>query len=171
MNRIARSIALVTAIAVTVPGFLSTLAAAGASLDGIVQIPCDPSRLSEVAAVRLQPVAGGSATTVVVDPATGKFVAEDLAEGEYKLVAVGLEGDPMGTGSLSVTAGDNTIILTLEPPGCVASDAAVEGAADTPAAGGKAGLKDWQLTLIYVGAVGAVILALSDDDEEPASPF
>jgi len=166
MNRVARTIALVTVIAVAFPGFPSTRAATGANLQGIVQIPCDPSRLSEVAAVRLQPASGGSATTVVVDPSTGRFVGRELAEGKYELVALGADGEPLMQEStkVSLDAGPNTVILALEPAGC--GEPGQEGGGVS-----KGGLKDWQLTLIYFGVVGAVILALSDDDEEPASPF
>jgi hypothetical protein len=78
----------------------------------------------------------------------------------------------------------------MQPPGCGEQDSDLDGVADTvdscpnspagtavgidgcPSQGEKkGGLKAWHLSLIYIGVVGAVVLALYDDDEEPASPF
>jgi hypothetical protein len=159
MYRILRTTAVVTMIAVVFQCFLPALAATGPTLEGIVQIPCDPSRVSEVASVRMQPVSGETAATVAVDPSTGAFLSPELTEGEYELTAIGADGNPLAFEPTKVllASGANKVVLSLEPPGC----------GENPDA--KNGLKDWHLTLIYVGVVAAIILAL-DDDESPGSP-
>jgi hypothetical protein len=169
-----RTIALVTVIVMALSGLPATWAETGATLEGFVRIPCDPSRLSEVAAVRVQPASGGSATTVDVDPSTGRFVAQGLTEGTYELIALDAEGQPLNQKSttLVLETGPNPVVLNLEPAGCGQASPQGDGTSGAGAAGGQRSLKDWQLTLIYFGVVGVVILALSDDeDEEPASPF
>ena len=167
MNWISRTTAVVTLVAVVFHGSLSTLAATGATIEGTVEVPCDPSRVSEVAFVLVQPVSGGSPLTVDVDPSTGKFHSPEWAEGEYELVAIGLDGLPLTPEPTRVGLqnGPNAVVLSLQPPGC---DEPAEGEKKP---GEKGGLKAWQLTLIYVGVVGVAILALYNDDEEQASPF
>jgi hypothetical protein len=170
-----RTIALLIVIVLVLPGLPTTRAETGATLEGFVRIPCDPSRLSEVVAVRVQPRSGDSATTLPVDPSTGRFVGQGLSEGEYELVALDSEGQPLNQKSttLLLESGPNAVVLTLEPAGCgEPASQQGSGASGAGTSGAKRSLKDWQLTLIYFGVVGAVILALNyDEDEEPASPF
>ena len=167
MNWISRTTAVATLVAVVIHGSLSPLAATGATIDGTVEVPCDPSRVSEVALVIVQPVSGGSPLTVDVDPSTGEFHSSEWKEGEYDLVAIGADGQPLTPDPTRVVLqnGRNAVVLSLQPPGC---EKTAEGEQQP---GEKGGLKAWQLSLIYVGVVGAVILALYNDDEEQASPF
>jgi hypothetical protein len=183
-------------IAVVFHCSLSTSAATGATIEGIVEIPCDPSRVSEVASVQIRPVSGGSATAVTVDSSTGKFVVPELTEGEYELIAIDADGKPLSPEPkrLLLSNGLNTVILSMQPPGCDERDSDRDGVSDAmdscpnsppgtavgtdgcplqgkQNSGQKGGLKDWHLTLIYFGVVGAIVIALDDDDEDPASPF
>lgn len=165
MIRSSRTISVLAAIALMLQLSLPAWAAPGATLEGTVKIPCDPSRLGDVASVMIRPVSGGAASTVVVDPATGGFSGSELSEGAYELVVVGVDGVPLSPEptALSIVDGPNEVVLTLQPPGC--------GEPGSESARGK-GLEDWQFTLIYVGAVGAIAALLNfDEDEAPASPF
>jgi hypothetical protein len=171
MRLIVRATAVATMIAMTFHGSLPALAST-ATLQGTVETPCDPSRVGDVVAVQMRPVSGGSVATAVVDPSTGKFVIADLTAGEYELLAIGADGQPLSpeTKRLTLVDGPNPVVLSLQPPGCGEQVSDGDGGKK---AGGGAALETWQLTLIYVGVVGAVILALDalDDDEDPASPF
>jgi hypothetical protein len=171
MYRISRTTAVATIVAVVFHGSLSTLAAPEATIKGTVEVPCDPSRVSEVAVVYIRPVSGGAVATVVVDSTTGKFHGAGFTEGEYEFIVIGTDGKPLSPEptKLVLQEGLNAVVLSMQPPGCGEQEADPGQSATTPRE--KDGLKDWQLTLIYVGVVGGVILALSDDDEEPASPF
>ena len=163
MYRISRMSAVVTMIAVVFHCSLPTLAAPEATIEGTVEVPCDPSRIGEVASVQIRPVSGGSTTTVAVDSSTGAFVSPGLAEGEYELIAIGADGKRLSPEPkrLSVHDGLNSVVLSMQPSGCGEQE-------KTP--GAKGGLKQWQVTLIYLGVIGAVVFALNDD-EDPASPF
>jgi hypothetical protein len=146
---------------------LSTLAATEATVVGTVEVPCDPSRVSEVALVHIRPVSGEAVTTVTVDSSTGKFRSPGFTAGEYEFIVIGADGKPLSPEPtrLVLVDGLNSVVLSMQPPGC-----GEQGSG--PAQGEKKdGLKAWHLTLIYVGVVGAIILALHDDDEEQASPF
>ena len=194
MYWIPRTTAVLTMIAMVFHYSLPTLAAT-ATIEGTVEVPCDPSRVSEVAVVQIRPVSGGSAATVAVDSSTGTFLIEDLTEGEYELIAIDADGQPLSPEPkrLTLLEGSNPVLLSMQPPGCGEQDSDRDGVSDavdscpnTPPGtavgvdgcpsqgkkkpGGKGGLKDWHITLIYFGVVGAVIVAL-DDDEDPASPF
>ena len=194
MNWIPRSTAVLTIFAVIFHSSFLSLAANGATIEGVVKIPCDPSRVSDVAIVQIRPVVEGAVTSVAVDPSNGTFVGSGLAEGEYELFAIGTDGKPLSPEpqKLLLKDGPNTVILSMQPPGCGEQDSDFDGVADSldscpdsprgTAVGtdgcalpGKAKsgrpLKDWQVSLIYFGVVGGVILALDDDDEEPATPF
>lgn len=162
MNRIADTTAVVAMIVLIFHGFVPTAAQTEATIEGVVETPCDPSRRTEIASVRIRPVSGGSATTVAVDPSTGAFRSSALTASEHELTAIGVDGKPLSVEPtrLPLSEGPNRVLLSLQPPECGEQE---EG-------GGKTGLKNWQLTLIYFGAIGAVILVVSDD-EEPASPF
>ena len=165
MYWISRTTAAVTMVAVVFHCSLSTLAVTDATIEGTVAVPCDPSRVSEIASVQIRPVSGEPAATVDVDSSTGKFHSAGLTEGEYE------------------------VIVSMQPPGCGEQDSDLDGIPDTvdscpnsppgtavgidgcpsqdgKKSGKKDGLKDWHLTLIYVGVVGAIILALDDDDRE-----
>ncbi len=165
MYSIPRTTAAVTMIALVLHGSLPALAATGATIEGTVQVPSDPSRVSEVASVRIRPVSGGAAATVTVDPSTGAFRGPGLTEGEYELVAIGTDGEPLSPEPkrLLLRNGLNRVALSMQPPG--SSDP--QGAKKPRK---KARLKNWHLTLIYVGVVAVIILALEDDDEDRASP-
>jgi hypothetical protein len=159
-------------VAMVFHGSPALLAETEATIYGTVEIPCDPSRIREVALVYIRPVSGEGMTTVVVDPSTGEFRGSGFTAGEYEFVVIGEDGQPLvpEPTKLTVAEGMNSVILTMEPPGC--GEEGTDPAAGEGQPGKKQGLKDWQLTLIYVGVVGAVIFALSqdDDDERPASP-
>jgi hypothetical protein len=195
MHWILRTTALVTATAVVFHCSLPALAQAEATIEGTVKIPCDPPRVREVTSVEIRPVSGGSATTVAVDSSTGTFRGSGLTEGEYELMAFDAEGLPLSREPkrLLLSAGTNTVVLSMEPPGCGDPDFDRDGVPDSRDAcpttppgmvvgadgclveesAGSGGLKDWHLTLIYVGAVGVAVLLLNDDDDDeaPASPF
>jgi hypothetical protein len=168
MNRISRTIAVVAMVAVLFHGSVSTLAAE-TTIDGIVEVPCDPSRVSEVAFVLVRPVSGESVTTVIVDSSTGRFRESGFTPGDYDFVVIGMDGKPLvpEPTKLEVVEGLNAVVLTMQPPGC--GEQGSVGAPGEEKPGEKKSLKDWQLSLIYVGVVGAIILALYDDDDEPAS--
>ena len=195
MYWIPRMTAVVTMSVVVFHCSLPTLAATGATIEGTVKIPCDPSRVSEVASVQMRPLSGGSAATVAVDASTGTFLGSGLTEGEYELIAIGADGKPMSPEPkrLLLHNGSNMVVLSMQPPGCGEQDSdrdgvsdAMDSCPDSPPGtavgtdgcplqgknkhGEKRVLKDWHLTLIYFGVVGAVILAVNDDDD-PASPF
>ena len=93
-----------------------------------------------------------------------------------------------------LSSGVNTVVLSMQPPGCGEQDLDRDGVPDAVDScpmsppgtavgadgcplqgeeppGNKRGLKDWHITLIYLGVVGVIVLALDGDDEEPASPF
>jgi hypothetical protein len=194
MYWILRTTAVVTLIALVFHCSLSTLAATGATIEGTVQTPCDPSKVSEVGSVRIQPVSGGAATTVAVDPSTGKFLVSELTEGQYELIAIGADGEPLSPEpqKLLLREGSNKIILSMRPPGCVEQDSDGDGISDEfdacpdsppgtevgadgcPLKGTtepvkKKVLEDWKITLIYFGVVGVVAFALGDG-EDGASP-
>jgi hypothetical protein len=183
-------------IAVVFHCSLTTLAVEEATIEGTVQVPCDPSRVSDIALVQIWTVSGELAATVEVDSSTGMFRGAGLTEGEYEVIAIGADGEPLSPKpmSLLLRAGPNTVVLSMQPPGCGEQDSDFDGVPDAmdscPSSppgtavgtdgcssegerkpGKKDGLKAWQLTLIYVGVVGVIILALYDDDEERASPF
>ena len=174
MHRTPRSTAVAASIALLIHVALPALAATGATIEGTVQIPCDPSMVGEVVLVQVRAVSGGSLTTIPVDAETGTFRSPELTEGEYELLALGADGKPLTPEpkKLLLGAGVNEILVSLRPPGC--------GEQVTDSAGGrekkfyknKKGLKDWQLTLIYVGVVTGIVLAVDNeaDDEESASP-
>ena len=171
MYRIARSTAVLTMVAVVLHCSLPALAASEARIDGTVEVPCDPSRVAEVALVHIRPVSGDAVTTVLVDPTTGKFNAQGLTDGEYDFIVIGGDGEPLTPEPtrLVVHGGVNAVVLSMEPPGC--GEQASEGVPAGTTPGEKKRLKDWQLSLIYVGVVGVLILAMQDDDDErPASP-
>lgn len=165
---IPRTIAVVTVIALVFHGSLPTLAANGATIEGTVKILCDPARLSEVASVQIRPVSGGPATTIAVDSSTGAFLSPGLTEGEYELIVIGTDGNPMSPEPerFLLRGGVNTVVLSVQPPGCGEQDADPLQGEKKP--GKKRSLKDWHLTLIYAGVVAAVVLAVSDD-EDPAT--
>ena len=197
MYWISRTVSIVTVVALVFYCSFPALAVTETTIEGTVKIPCDPSRVSDVAAVQICAVSEGSIETVIVDPSTGAFRVSNLTEGEYKLVVIGIDGKPLSPEPMTslIREGLNTIVLTMQPPGCGEPDSDLDGVPDTVDAcpdtpsgtavgadgcpspdgeqsGKKAGPKDWHLTLIYVGVVAAVILALDDDDvERPASPF
>ncbi len=191
MYWISRTTAVVTMVAVVFHCSLSTLAVTEATIEGTVAVPCDPSRVSEIASVQIRPVSGEPAATVDVDSSTGKFHSAGLTEGEYEVIAIGADGKPLSPKpmSLLLRAGSNTVVLSMQPPGCGEPDSDLDGVPDTvdscpdtpsgttvgtdgcpsqdgKKSGKKDGLKDWHLTLIYVGVVGAIIFALDDDDRE-----
>jgi hypothetical protein len=193
MYGVSRTIAVMTTVAVVFSGSLPTLAAAEATIEGTVKVPCDPSRVSDIALVHLRPVAGGTTKTVLVDSSTGEFSESGLTEGEYEVVAIGGDGKPLSPEpmSLQLVAGTNTVVLSMQPPGCGEQDSDLDGVPDAadacpdtptgtavgtdgcPSTGGKKpGPKPWKLSLIYAGVVAGLILVLyDDDDEEQASPF
>jgi hypothetical protein len=196
MSWIPRTFSVFVIIAVVVHCSLPAVAANGATIQGTVKTPCDPSRASDVVSVQIRRVPGGSAATAVVDSSTGAFRLSGLTEGEYELIAIGTDGEPLSPEpkKLVLVSGLNTIVLSMQPPGCGDQDAdgdgvpdALDSCPDTPPGeavgtdgcpvqggkrpGGKRGLKDWQVTLVYLGAIGAIVLALDAIDEEEASPF
>jgi hypothetical protein len=164
-----RTTAAVTMIAMVLHCSLPALAATGVRLEGTVEIACDPSRVSDVTSVQIQPVSRGAAVTVAVDPLTGKFSSPELTEGEYELTAIGADGKPLSPEpkKLLLRNGLNEVVLSMQPPGCVAQGS--DGEVQSGEKPGNKDVKNWHLTLIYLGVVGAVILLLSDD-EDPASP-
>jgi hypothetical protein len=178
MHRVLRATALVTVIAMVAQLSVPALAANEVTVEGTVQIPCDPSLVSEVALIQLRPVSGGTGRTVPVDSSTGKFDIPDLTEGEYELIAIGVDGQPLSPEAKKLTlgAGSNQVVLSFDPPGC--GEPVAEGD-EAPDAEGKkkprrkSGLKDWHLTLMYFGVVTAAALILydDDDDEDQASPM
>lgn len=159
-----RTTAVATTIAVMVHCLLPAWAATEATIEGTLKMPCDPSRVSEVASVQVRPVSEGSPATVPVDPTTGEFRIPGLTEGEYDLVVIGSDGMPLSPEPerLVLRAGVNKVVFSLEPPGCGETEPTREKKKD--------GLEDWHLTLIYFGVVGAAVIAL-DNDEKRASPF
>ena len=193
MHWASRTTAVVTMVAVVFQFSLSPLAATEeARIEGTVTVPCDPSRVSGIASLVIRPVSGEPPAIAEVDPSTGEFRIAGMTEGEYEVIAIGADGTPLSPNpmSLLLIAGLNTVVLSMQPPGCGGQDSDLDGVPDTSdscpdsppgtavgtdgcAGEGKKkdGLKAWQLTLIYVGVVGAVILALYNDDEEQASPF
>jgi hypothetical protein len=174
MHRIPRTTAVATMIALAVHCCLPALATDGATIEGTVQTPCDPSKVGEVASVQIQPVDGGSATTVPVDPSNGSFALGSVTEGEYELIAIGVDGEPLSLEPMkfTVVGGLNKVFLTMRPPGC--DEQEPDRGKQKPRKGKKDGLENWQITLIYFGVVGLVALALDDDDddddEQQASP-
>ena len=188
-------------LAVVLYSLAPVLAATAAAIEGTVTIRCDPSKIGEVASVQIWPVAGGATTTVPVDSTTGAFRVAEIAEGQYELVAMGVDGDPLSPEAkrFVLTTGLNKVFLSIRPPGCEEQDADGDGVADAadscpdtppgtavgtdgcPTQGGKKARKrdpipDWQVTLMYFGVVGVVAVVLdsdsdSDDDEAPASPM
>jgi hypothetical protein len=196
MYWISPTTAVVTVVALALQCSLPTLAATGATIEGTVEIPCNPSRVSEVISVQIRSVSGESASTVAVDSPDGTFRISGLEEGEYELIAIGVDGKPLSPEPkrLLVSNGLNTVVLSMQPPGCGEQDSDRDGVPDSMDScpesppgtavgddgcpledqkkpGGKRGLKDWQITLIYVGVVGLIVLAVGTDDEEPASEF
>jgi hypothetical protein len=165
MIRSSRATAILATIALVFQLSLPAWAAPGTTLEGTVQIPCDPSRLDEVASVLIRPVSGGADAIAAVDPATGEFSAADLTAGVYELVVIGTDGVPLSPEptNLAIVEGPNQVALNLQPPGC--------GEQDAESVQGK-GLKDWHVALIYFGGLGALAALLTVDSEEsPASPF
>lgn len=165
MQRISHMTALTTVIALVFYCSVPSLAAPGATLEGTVKTPCDPSRVSDVVALRVQPVSGGPVTTVVIDASTGAFASPELDPGEYEITSIGVDGAPLSAEPtrLTLVEGVNPIVLSLNPPGC--------GEPEAPATGKKGSIKGWQASLIYLGVVAGAVVLLSNDDEEPASPF
>jgi hypothetical protein len=197
MYWISRTVSVVTAVALVSYCSFPALALTETTIEGTVKIPCDPSRLSDVAAVQIWSVSEGSIETVIVDSSTGAFRSSNLTEGEYKLIVIGADGKPLSPEPMTslVREGLNTIVLTMQPPGCGEPDSDLDGVPDTvdscpdtssgtavgadgcpsqdgEKSGKKDGPKGWHLTLIYIGVVAAVILVLDDDDgERPATAF
>jgi hypothetical protein len=191
MYWVPRTIAVATVLAVVFYSSVPALAAPGATITGTVEIPCDPSRVSEVVSVQIRPVPDGPVVTAAVDAPSGRFLKSGLTEGEYDFMVIGADGDPLSPEPkrLQLREGWNEVILSMQPPGCGEQDLDRDGVPDSvdscPTSppgtvvgkdgclvqGEQGGLKDWQLTLIYVGVVGAAILVLDLGDEEPASPF
>lgn len=166
MHRNSRMTTVVTLIAVAAYGLLPALAAGEVSVRGTVEIPCDPSRLGEVVSVSIRLVPDGTPVTVPVDPETGVFGAKRLTPGEYELFALDADGQPLSPEPLrlGLAEGVNAVKLELSPPGCE------EQAQDEPLKKRRnKRLEDWQITLIYFGAIGALAIAL--DDEDSASPM
>lgn len=174
MHRTSRSTAMLALIALVVPGLLPALATTTATIEGTVQIPCDPSMVGEVVSVQVRPVGGGSVTTIPVDPSSGTFRSPELTEGEYELLALGADGEPLTPEpkKLLLGAGVNQILVSLRPPGCVEQGADPAGGRKKKFYKNKKGPKDWKLTLLYVGAITAIVLAVDNEasDEESASP-
>jgi hypothetical protein len=198
MNRTPRIAATATMVALVLHGFVPGWASTGASIEGSVQIPCDPSRVAQVAVVQIRPVAGGAVTTLTVDSSTGEFATAEVPEGEYDVFAIGTDGQPLSREPkrLVLASGPNKVFLTFQPPGCGEPDSDYDGVPDaadacpdsprgaevgtdgcpTPGkkgSGRKSGLEDWQMSLIYFGVVGVIAVAVAnddDDDEDPASP-
>jgi hypothetical protein len=194
-NRIPSATAIATTIALLLHVSLPALASTETTLEGTIETPCDPARVADVAFLHIRPVAGGAPDTVPVDSSTGAFVVTGLTAGEYELVALGSDGRPVSTktASVQIQEGANRVALSMEPPGCGQPDADGDGVPDaadacpdsppgtavgtdgcaaqggTKTGGREGGLADWHITLIYFGVIGAIILAL-DDDEGPASP-
>lgn len=175
MHREFRTTALATTIAVLFQLAVPALAA-NATLEGTVELPCDPARVGEVAVIQLRPASGGPGRTADVDSSTGKFVIPDLTEGEYTLFAIGVDGQSMSPEpkKLTLAAGSNQIVLSFEPPGC-GERAEAQDIEGKKKARGKSGLKDWHLTVMYFGVVTAIALVVynddDDDDEDSASPM
>lgn len=173
MHGTRRAAATLAVLAMVVQGLLPALAAEAATIKGTVQIPCDPSMVAEVVSVYVMPEAGGSVTMIPVDPSTGEFVSTDLVEGTYELLPLGADGQPLvpEAKELVLVAGANEIIVSIEPPGCGEQVADPAGEQGTQPPKTKKGLKDWQLSLIYVGVVIAIVLAVdTDSDDDPVSP-
>lgn len=165
-----RTNALVTALAVLLQGSIASFAADGATLEGRVEVPCDPSRVSEVAAVRIRPAEGGAPITVPVYGESGDFLGAGMSAGEYVLDAIDADGNALTPEPkrLVLQEGANQVVLSFEPPGC---DETAGDAKPGPPQGRRGGFPEWKLSLIYVGAVGALALALDDRGDEPISPF
>jgi hypothetical protein len=170
MSGTRRKTATLALLGLVFQGLLPAMAANPATLEGTVQIPCDPSMVGDVASVYMRALSGGAITTIPVDPETGAFRSPELTEGEYEVFAMGLDGLPLTPEpkKLVLVAGANQIVVSIRPPGCD------EQAADPGKKAGKnrKGLEDWKMTLIYAGAITAIVLAVDTDaEEEPASPF
>ncbi|MBT8403563.1 MAG: hypothetical protein KJP18_06880 [Gemmatimonadetes bacterium] len=165
MIRSSRATAVLATIALVFQLSLPAWGAPGTTLEGTVRIPCDPSRLGEVASVLIRPASGGADVISAVDPATGGFSGADMTAGVYELVVIGTDGVPLSPEptNLAIVEGPNEVVLNLQPPGC--------GEQGSESAQGK-GLKDWHVALIYFGALGALAALLTVDSEEgSASPF
>lgn len=173
MHGTRRAAAALAVLAMVFQGLLPALAAESATVKGTVQIPCDPSMVAEVISIYVKPESGGSVTMIPVDPSTGEFLGTELVEGTYELLPLGADGQPLvpEPKQLVLAAGDNEIVVSIEPPGCGEQAADPAGEQDTKLPKTKKGLKDWQLSLIYVGVVIAIVLAVDTNaDDEPVSP-
>lgn len=175
MSGTRRTTATLALLGLLIQGLLPAMAAEPATLEGTVQIPCDPSKVADIASVYLRARSGGAITTLPVDPETGAFRGTELTEGEYEVFTLGIDGLPMTPEPkpLALVAGPNQIVVSIEPPGCGEQAADPDGDPAKKAGKNKKGLEDWKITAIYAGVIGAIVLAVdTDTDEEPpASPF
>lgn len=181
MHWIPRKTAIVIMIAVGFQAPVSAMAATGATIEGTIEIPCDPSRVKEVASIRITPVSGGESVTVPADPSTGVFVAPGLSEGAYDLQALGTEGLSLSPGPTRVLArsGLNTLLVSMRPPGCGGLDTDRNGVLNAGAggsrqAGNTVGLKMWQNMLIVAGFLAVAVVAHENRDDADGvvvSPF